>query len=332
MKKALVTGGAGFIGFHLAKYLRQLNYHVTVIDDFSRGEKDIEIENFLAQENVKCISADMTEKSFFAELDNYYDEIYHLAAVNGTKNFYNYPERVLKVNILAIMNILEWVNSENCGKFLFTSSSEAYAGTITEYGDRYDYIPTKETIPLTINDVFNPRFSYGGSKLIGEILTINFLNAKKTPFSIVRYHNIYGARMGFDHVIPEFCKRIYDKIDPFTIYGGDETRAFCYVLDGAMASVAVMLGDETNSQIVHIGNSSEEIKIADMASLLLKIQKHNVKLDIKPAPIGSVKRRLPNTDKLKSLTGFSAKIPLEEGLRLTSKWYMDKYAQLEGVR
>ncbi|GHV60292.1 nucleoside-diphosphate sugar epimerase [Campylobacterota bacterium] len=326
MKSALVTGGAGFIGFHLAKHLHKLGYVVTVIDDFSRGRKDIDLEEFLAKPNVKIVSADMTKTDFFTKLENRYDEIYHLAAVNGTKNFYDCPEKVLKVNILALMNLLEWIDPTNCGKFLFTSSSEAYAGTITEFGNSHDYIPTKEDIPLTINDVFNPRFSYGGSKLIGEILTINYMRSKQVPFSVIRYHNIYGPRMGFDHVIPEFCKRIYEKTDPFPIFGGDETRAFCYVLDGVEATVAVMNSDKTNSQIVHIGNSKEEIKISDMASLLLEINNYNVNIDIKNAPEGSVKRRCPNTDKLFALTGASARITLVEGLKLTNDWYMKTYA------
>jgi nucleoside-diphosphate-sugar epimerase len=325
MKTALVTGGAGFIGFHLANYLWDQGYEVTILDDFSRGQKDEDIASFIARDRVHCVSADMTEKHFFGLLRSRYDEVYHLAAVNGTKNFYEFPQKVLKVNILALMNMLEWANDKNCGKFLFTSSSEAYAGTIAEYGDRYDYIPTKETIPLAINDVFNPRFSYGGSKLIGELLTINYLNAKQVPFSIVRYHNIYGPRMGFDHVIPEFCRRVFDKTDPFSIYGGDETRAFCYVLDGVKASIAVMNSDKTNSQIVHIGNSAEEIKIVDLASMLLNILNFEAKLDVQKAPKGSVKRRLPCTDKLKELTGFVAQIPLKEGLKITAEWYMKKF-------
>jgi nucleoside-diphosphate-sugar epimerase len=329
VKTALVTGGAGFIGFHLANYLWELGYSVTILDDFSRGQNDSEIADFTAKQRVHCISADMTEKYFYKELAGRYDEVYHLAAVNGTKNLYIFPEKVLRVNILALMSMLEWANKENCGKFLFTSSSEAYAGTIAEYGDRYDYIPTKETIPLAINDLFNPRFSYGGSKLIGELLTINFLNAKNVPFSIVRYHNIYGPRMGFDHVIPEFCRRVFDKADPFIVFGGDETRSFCYVKDGVMATKAVMGADKTNSRIIHIGNSAEEIRIIDLASMLLNILNHKVKLDIQAAPKGSVKRRLPDTDKLKELTGFSARIALKDGLKITSEWYMNNFSAAE---
>jgi nucleoside-diphosphate-sugar epimerase len=322
MKKTLVTGGAGFIGFQLAKYLQNLNYNITIIDDFSRGHRDNEFEDFIRKNNIKCINADMREKSFYKNLDAYYDQIYHLAAINGTKNFYEHPEKVLEVNILSLINILSWVDANNCGKFIFSSSSEAYAGTIIEYGNSYNYIPTDEKVPLTVNNVFNPRFSYGGSKLIGEILTVNLLNSKKVNYSIVRYHNIYGERMGFDHVIPEFCKRIYDKVNPFPIFGGDETRAFCHVMDGVKATVAVMETGKTNGHIVHIGNSIEEIKIRDMANILLQIAKYYPNIEVQEAPAGSVKRRCPNTEKLKTLTNFSPEVMLAEGLQKTYDWYI----------
>jgi nucleoside-diphosphate-sugar epimerase len=329
MKKILITGGTGFIGFHLLRYLEQFGNNITIIDDLSRGRRDKEFEDAIKQSNIRFIDADMTKKYFFKELGDYYDEIYHLAAVNGTKNFYNNPERVLEVNILSLMNMLDWINAVNCGKFLFTSSSEAYAGTITEYGGEYDYIPTKETIPLTINDVFNPRFSYGGSKLIGEILTINFLRAKNVPYSIVRYHNVYGPRMGFDHVIPEFCKKIFDRANPFPIFGMEETRAFCYVSDGVKATVAVMECEKTNQQIVHIGNGSEEIKILDMAFLLFKCADYKAKIEIKESPAGSVKRRCPDISKLTSLTGFIPEVKLEQGLKITYNWYVNKFKEIQ---
>lgn len=329
MRNALVTGGSGFIGFRLAKHLHSLGRNITIVDNFSRGAKDEEFDFFRRKNGIKIISADMRSTDFFASLDSCYDEIYHLAAVNGTKNFYEFPELVLEVNILALMNMLKWINKDNCGKFIFSSSSEAYAGTITEYGQYCDYIPTKEDIPLTVNDVFNPRFSYGGSKLIGELLTINFLNAKNVNYSIVRYHNIYGERMGFDHVIPEFCRRIYDKIDPFPIFGGEETRAFCYVLDAVKATAAVMESNNTVKQIIHIGNSGEEVQIKYLAELLLSIAHASPKIDIKGSPSGSVKRRCPDTGKLKTLTGFEAEINLEQGLRLSFDWYMHKFSALD---
>jgi UDP-glucose 4-epimerase/UDP-glucuronate decarboxylase len=134
--------------------------------------------------------------------------------------------------------------------------------------------------------------------------------------------------MGFDHVIPEFCKRIYDKTDPFHIFGGDETRAFCYVLDGVKATVAVMETDKTDSHIVHIGNSIEEIKIRDMANILFQIAKYYPNVEVKEAPDGSVKRRCPNTEKLKTLTNFSPEIMLTEGLQKTYDWYTQYFEKV----
>lgn len=327
MKRVLVTGGAGFIGYYLAKHLADQNLNVTIVDNFTRGKKDEAFETLISRKHVEFINCDMTNKSEFETLNGKYDEIYHLAAINGTKNFYEIPQEVLRVNISALMNLLEWIDTENCGKFLFSSSSEAYAGTIRAYGRAGEFLPTEESIPLTIDDVFNPRYSYGGSKLIGEILTINFCRQKKVPFSIIRYHNIYAGRMGFDHVIPEFCKRIHEKENPFRIFGGEETRAFCYVDDATKATQMVMESEACNGEIVHIGNSNEEIKIIDMAKMLFEINEYTPKIDIKSAPQGCVQRRCPSTDKLKKLTGFEPKVPLAEGLKKINDWYMKAYTK-----
>ena len=329
-KNILVTGGAGFIAFYLAKFLaKNSEDKITVIDNLSRGRHDAEFAAFLELKNVRFIEADMTKTDFWNQLENHYDEIYHLAAINGTKYFYEKPQEVLRVNILSLMNLLEWCTPENTGKLVFTSSSEAYAGTVKSFGKYKDFVPSTEDIPLTIDDVMNPRFSYGGSKLIGELLTVNYLKTKKIPFSIIRYHNIYAGRMGFEHVLPEFCKRIFDKQNPFKIFGGSETRAFCYVDDAVEATTAVMRSEKCNNEIIHVGNSNEEISILDIAKKLCAVAQHNCAFDIQAAPQGSVNRRCPDTTKLKQLTGFEAKINLEEGLKKTLDWYLKKYAEVK---
>jgi nucleoside-diphosphate-sugar epimerase len=317
----MVTGGAGFVGCHLAERLSESGNRITIIDNLYRGRADETFNRLISKENVEFINADMTKRNFCALLAPRYDEIYHLTAINGTKNFYEIPEKVLEVNILSLMNILDWVNEKNCGKFLFSSSSEAYAGAISEFGAYRDMVPSDESIPLVVNDVFNPRFSYGGSKIIGEILTINYLRQKSVRFSIIRYHNIYGPRMGFDHVIPEFCQRIMDGVSPFPVYGGHETRAFCYVDDGVEATKLVMESENADGGIVHIGNDREEISIIDMAKLLFEVTGYDAELAIRDAPAGSVRRRCPNIGKLAGLTGFSPKVPLREGLSRTYGWY-----------
>lgn len=327
MKNILVTGGAGFIAFYIAKYLSNSNDQLTIIDNFTRNKADEDFEALIKKTNVKFIQADMTKNDFVNKLDDYYDEIYHLAAINGTKYFYSKPYEVLRVNILALMNLLEWCNEKNTGKIVFTSSSEAYSGTITSFGEQNDFVPTSEDIPLSVNDIFNERFSYGGSKLIGELLTINYFKKVNVPYSIIRYHNIYGPRMGFEHVIPEFCKRIFDQENPFKIFGGSDTRAFCYIDDAVEASVAIMRENSCNGEVMHVGNSKEEIPITQLAEMTLQLGESDAKLKIEKAPEGSVKRRCPNTNKLKTLTGFEAQIDLNEGLKKSLDWYLEAYSK-----
>ena len=331
MKRFIVTGGSGFIGYHLAEYLsRQSENEITVIDNHTRGIADDMFNRLIERQNVVFINEDMTKKEFYNKLSGYYDGIYHWAALNGTKNFYDRPYEVMRINILTLMNMLEWCNSQNCGAFLFSSSSETYAGTFNCFlSEHTEFVPTKEDIPLTVDDIFNPRWSYGGSKITGELLVSNYCHTNNISFKIIRYHNVYGIRMGYDHVLPEFFKRIYNKVDPFPIFGGEETRAFCAVEDAVKATESVMLSARCNGEIIHIGNSNQEIKIIDLLKMVLNIADFHPVIDIKSAPQGCVMRRCPNTDKLFNLTGFKAKIKLEEALPKMLKWYVDIYQKLE---
>jgi len=329
MRRIIVTGGGGFIGYHLAEYLsRQADTQVTIIDNHSRGASDDMFARLAARENVITLNEDMTQKNFYCKLSGRYDEIYHLAAINGTKNFYERPYEVLRVNLLSLINILEWCNVDNCGAFLFSSSSETYAGTVNRFFAD-DFIPSREDIPLTIDDVKNPRWSYGGSKIAGELLTINYCRSRGVPFRIIRYHNVYGVRMGFDHVLPEFFRRVHERVNPFPIFGGEETRAFCAVEDAVRATEAVMLGEKCNGEIIHIGNSAQEIKILDLLSLVFDVSNFHPAVEIKAAPAGSVARRCPDTQKLFLLTGFKARITLEEALPKMYHWYEKKYQELD---
>ena len=327
MRRIIVTGGSGFIGYHLAADLAlDVENEVTIIDNHARGTADEMFNELISRDNVIFLKEDLTSKNFYAKLGGRYDEIYHLAAINGTKNFYNRPYEVLRVGILSLMNLLEWCNEENCGSFLFSSSSEAYAGAVNNFLNyRADYIPSAENIPLVIDDVMNPRWSYGGSKISGELLTINYCRTFKVPFKIVRYHNVYGVRMGYDHVLPEFFKRIYEKINPFPIYGGNETRAFCAVEDAVKATESVMRSEKCNGEIIHIGNSSREIKIIDLLKLVFDIADYHPQIEIYPAPEGCVMRRCPNTDKLFNLTGFKAEMTLESSLPKMFEWYQKNF-------
>ena len=315
--KILVTGGTGFIGSYMANHLYKNGHDVTICDNNSRGVLD----SFVSHLNF--IECDLTDKSQLDKLDTDYDCVYHFAAINGTENFDNIPHIVLKVNTLININILDWCVEHNI-KILSTSSSEVYAST------KDKDIPTTEDVTLSIDDVYNPRFSYAGSKMFGELLFLNYSKQYNLDVKIVRPHNFYGARMGFEHVVPQVIKRIYEKESPFKIYGYNQTRSFCYIDDAINALELVMNSDECSGKIVHIGTNIET-KIVDLVKNLFDICNYSPKFELVNAPIGSVDRRCPDISLLSELTGYKPKFNLDYGLRESCNWYLNYYRRNKNV-
>jgi nucleoside-diphosphate-sugar epimerase len=318
LARALVTGGAGFIGFHLASHLAGRGYEVTICDDFSRGRRDDDLEALCARPNVSLFECDLTRPDALATLDGEFDYTYHLAAVNGTRHFYEMPDVVLRVNVLALVNVLDAWAAGRFGRLLFASSSETYAGTARA---GLLPIPTPEDVPLLFDDLHNPRLSYAASKLLGEVMVINYARTLRLPATIVRYHNVYGPRMGDEHVIPQFAARILAREDPFAIHGADDSRAFCFVDDAVRATRLVMECEAAAGLTVHVGDPTRELPIRDLAALMFDLFDFHPALDVRPAPGGSVGRRCPDISRLTELTGFRPETSLEDGLRRTFTWY-----------
>ncbi len=324
--KILITGGAGFIGLHLANHLLRADQKnkLYLVDNFQRGRKDEDFERLRKDKRVKILTLDLTDPKSYSKLGKGYDHVYHLAAMNGTKLFYEKPQEVLRVNTISLVYMLEWFRTKNAsGKFCFTSSNEAYAGALNAFNILP--IPTPEAVPLVIDDPYNPRWSYASTKLIGELFVIHHAKAYNFKAFIVRPHNFYGPRAGSGgHVIPDFCERIVAKLDPFPIYGADDTRTFCYIEDAVRAMSLLMNSSKTDGQpieTVHIGDF-EEIKMGELAEKMFKVTGwHPKNLDIKNSPPGSVKRRLADVSKLQRLTGWKPEISLEAGFKLTFDWY-----------
>ncbi|MBI2099154.1 GDP-mannose 4,6-dehydratase [Candidatus Uhrbacteria bacterium] len=324
--KILITGGAGFIGYHLASHLLAAygeGARLTLIDNLQRGKMDDDFENLLRDKRINFLNLDLTDSASYAKLGSGYDHVYHLAAVNGTKLFYSMPHEVLRVNTLSLIYMLEWFGRENPkGKFCFTSSNEAYAGALSAFNQLP--IPTPEEVPLVINDPYNPRWSYAATKLIGELFVIHYAKMHNFRALIVRPHNFYGPRAGYDHVIPEFSIKIAKREDPFTILGAEETRTFCYIDDAVRAMQMLMDSSKTDLQpvlTVHIGDA-EEIAMRELAEKFFDLSGWKPKtIDIKDSLPGSVARRRADISKLQALVGWRPEVMLEEGLRRTYEWY-----------
>ncbi len=285
----LLLGGAGFIGVHLARRLITDGHTVTIVDDFSRGRRDREFTQLRRLPQVKVISGDLTDPATWAPLPHGWDQIYLLAAVVGVRNVEQDPARVIRVNALAALHLLDWVSPRE--KVFFASTSEVYAAGVDA---GIVPVPTAEDVPLMISDVTAPRFAYAVSKLLGEAAFVHAAREKGITFVIGRFHNVYGPRMGADHVIPEMSLRAIRGDDPFMVWGADQYRAFCYVDDAVEAMLRLMSTPAAAGEIVHIGDDTAETRIDDLAKLVLRVAGVAPAIQTAPAPPGSVARRCPD--------------------------------------
>jgi UDP-glucuronate decarboxylase len=319
--KALLLGGAGFIGLHLARRLVADGHRVTIVDDFSRGRDDRDLDVVRQFPSVEVVSGDLTDAATWRGLPHGWDQIYLLAAIVGVRNVEADPTRVLRVNTLAALHLLDWVAPGE--RVFFASTSEVYAGGVDA---GLVPVPTPEDVPVMIADVAAPRFAYAISKLVGEAAFVHGARAKGFSAVVGRFHNVYGPRMGADHVIPEMALRAIRGEDPFKVWGADQFRAFCYVDDAVEAMLRLMDTPAATGQIVHIGDDTAETNIGDLAKLVLRLAAASPTLVPMPAPAGSVARRCPDLGTLRALTGYEPAVPLEEGVRRTLDWYRRYWA------
>jgi nucleoside-diphosphate-sugar epimerase len=313
----LLLGGAGFIGFSIVSYLCKFRiYDITIADNFFRGKKDEPLIKLISEYNIKVFQADFTLPTSFDKLDDNYDFVYMLASVVGVDYTSAIPNEIIRINTALIFNTLEWLKNSKCKKVLFSSTSECYAGTI----DAFNYkIPTPEEVPLCINDIKHPRFTYAVTKMLGESGFHNYSKVFGFENVIVRYHNVYGPRMGFKHVIPHLAQRFLKKENPFKIYGHDQTRAFCYIEDAVVATVLAM-EKGIDGETYHIG-TEEEVTIDFLIREAGNYFNYKGEYEIAPTYPGSVARRCPDISKAKRELGYIPKVNLNEGLRLTLNWY-----------
>lgn len=286
MKTILITGSRGFIGKHLCRKLDNLGHHVIEAD--------------------KELGFDLCDPDDVKHLPDV-DIVVHLAAFNGTKYFYQLPYDVVRTNVLSTQNILDrYVGKVE--RIIFSGSCESYAGAV----DLFDWpVPTAEDVPLVVSQIKNPRWSYGGSKIVNELQIISAGLQLGQDYSIIRYHNVYGPGQR-DHFIPEFIERVKNGI--YELEGWSNTRSFMYIDDAVDATVDIMFNKRCRDEIIHVGVNDQR-SIKDVAEIILEEMNIDAKLVLKGAPDGSVSKREPDIRKLVELTGFYPKVDLRQGIR-----------------
>jgi nucleoside-diphosphate-sugar epimerase len=313
MKKKifLVTGGTGFIGSNICKRLLQKNYNVKIFDNNSRGNfgKIANIKN-----KIKFIKGDIRNEKLLNKSFKNVDAVIHLAYINGTKYFYTKPILTLDIAVKGILNVINCCIKNKVKELYLASSSEVYQTP--------DKIPTDEDETLKIPNIYNPRYSYGGGKILTELMGIHYGKKYFKKLVIFRPHNVYGPNMGNEHVIPEFINRmktITTKKNFFPIKGnGNESRTFMYI-DDFINAFDLLIDKGKHLNIYNIGDS-KEIKIKNLAKQISKILKKKIKIYKTKIHEGSTRIRCPNINKIKKL-GFKPKTKLNNGLIKTINWY-----------
>jgi UDP-glucose 4-epimerase len=315
--RVVVTGGGGSIGAHLVRRLVRDGWEVAVVDTMVRGEvgRLAEVAN-----EIELFTCDVRDQEALERVFVGAEVVIHLAAINGTENFYKRPELVLDVGLRGALAVVNAGRNAGVADLVVASSAEVYQTP--------SVVPTSETIPLMLPDSLNPRYSYGGSKIATELIAFHYAQDHYRKVQVFRPHNVYGPEMGYKHVIPQFIVRAAAARDrasegtvPFEIQGdGTQTRAFCYV-DDVIDGLLTMYENGGHREIFHIGND-EEVSIRDLAVRVAKVI--GVEMEICPtkAAVGATQRRCPDIGAMRRL-GYCPAIDLDEGLKRTAAWYLE---------
>jgi len=303
----LITGGAGFVGSHLAEGLLQLGHEVSVIDDLSTGTI-LNIRHLKAEPRFHYVIDTCANRQLLAELVDEADVIYHLAAAVGVKLIVESPVRTLETNIKLTELVLELAHKKKRPVFV-ASTSECYG--------KSEQFPFQEEGDLVLGPSSKGRWSYACSKLIDEFLAIAYYRERRLPTVVGRLFNTVGPRQTgqYGMVVPTFVKQALSG-QPLTVFGdGTQSRCFTHVRDVVTALIALMQRPEAYGQVFNIGNT-EEILISKLAEQV--VRRTGTKSPITLVPyekayepgFEDMPRRIPDVRKIQQLIGWQPTIGL----------------------
>jgi nucleoside-diphosphate-sugar epimerase len=316
--KILITGGAGFIGSHLAEKLLKEGHEISVIDNLSTG-KYSNIIHLIKKSGFKYKIDSILNRDVMDEMIKDADQIYHLAAAVGVKYIIDNPLLSLRTNIVGTENVLEFANKYK-KKVLIASTSEIYG--------KSDNIPFKEEDDRLLGSTHISRWSYSSAKAIDEFLALAYHREKKLPVVIVRCFNTVGPRQTgqYGMVIPKFVHNALLN-HPITVFGdGKQSRCFCDVDDVTDGMIKLMNTKKAEGEIYNIGND-KSISIEELAMMIKKMTKSKSKIEYIPYEdayeegFEDMRHRKPDLSKINELIGFKPKFELNKILERTIAYF-----------
>jgi UDP-glucose 4-epimerase len=292
--KILVTGASGLLGTEICRQLKaEDGNEVWAVDNHSRSTTVPDCDKFL--------ELDLTNGANFEQLPKDFDYIYHYAAINGTKNFYERPTQVMWTNMCTDFNMFEFATlcGKNLQRFVYASSSEVVSDD--------PQTPVKENADIAIKNIHNARWSYRLPKVCSE----NFLSNSTIPYVMFRYFNVYGDNSKAGHFLADQITKI--KSGVFEVVGPEETRSFCHVEDAVRATIHV--SRSVKNELVNIGND-REITIMEAAQTVARCMGHTDPVWITtPGKSGSTPNRRPDITKLRNILRDYRPRTFEQGVQ-----------------
>jgi UDP-glucose 4-epimerase len=311
--KTLITGGAGFIGSHLAERLIEDGHSVVVIDNLSTGCLG-NIEHIKGRRGFEFIEGDIRDAGLIESLAGRCEVIFHLAAAVGVQLIADDPVHTVETNIAGTQIVLEAANKFN-SRILLASSSEVYG--------KSEQAPFREEDDIVLGSTSMPRWAYACSKAVDEFLGFAFHQQYGLGVIIARFFNTIGPRQTgkYGMVVPRFVQAAL-RNEPLRIYGtGKQTRCFCYVKDVVDAIVRLMDCSESAGRAFNIG-SDEEITIETLADKVIEIAKSRSRKEFVPyeiaygRPIEDMMRRVPCLERIEETVCWQPKIDLYHTIKL----------------
>jgi UDP-glucose 4-epimerase len=306
--RALITGGAGFIGSHLAEALLARGDEVFILDDLSTGSVE-NIRHLKANSRLHCTFDALQNRHLLAELVDESEVVFHLAAAVGVRLIVESPVRTIETNVNGTQLVLEAASKKK--KLVFTASTSEVYG-------KSEKIPFLEDADLVLGPTTKGRWSYAASKALDEFLALSYWKEKRLPVIVARFFNTVGPRQTsrYGMVLPNFVSQAIDGV-ALTVFGnGQQSRCFCDVQDAVEAMMRLVEQPKAVGEVVNIG-SDEEVTIEGLAQVVKQRAKSSAPITYIPYDrayepgFEDMNRRVPSLDKLEMLTGFRPSAKLE---------------------